>query len=842
MTIKVNSRRQTGILHLPDDFAVLDKIGVDGYFTYIVKYSVDVLQAAQNTAFTVRIRVSNAPYAQRVPNAMGSSNRDDIVRGLLLGAAQRRDASRSFEANYVMSIQSDISSRISNSRTTEITGLANRLRVGNRGSNTTATTFGHEEQPAYSTSNTLALMSVGELNPQNIAHPIHQINTFKDNEFAEIPSIYQSRELAETLIYHRGVDPSSIAERTHFVASSRAQVGGLVTRSTTNRPTAEFQNTRLIEDLLRASLVGQQENPLDNQYSLPDSEKINVSVIRRTNFVDIEEELRIPVSAINDAFYLIYQLYDKDGTEIETTSGVVPHSRHVAILTIPTIPPKVTTNAGGSSIGSNVIDIKQVDPNAIGVYVYKRIMNRNSAQINAEYTLIKKLRIRSETGTNRVIDRSSNYNPTIYRVIPYNQYDLKGSEFSSVVVQSKNIPIYAQTSHQRSRTFVSIAYSVLTNGIRLEVNDIPTGPVALQLYRRNLSIREKNKLMVGETFLLNAHGNNAAVFFKDLFVSENRIYEYSVKLIYDDGTSKFSSTNVIVQFNPTTNDIISTKVSPPTVTRRGTDIDIQFNLQSTIVEGRIDFVRRAMQQQGILGFFQGDIASNRQLLQNLIGYNIIRTDVTTGEVEDFGVVIGTSFSDRVSGIIKGVLAPQDDHEYRYAINTHFRSAESLITTYTRTVQSPVNPNLSYVLTPSQWFHPVTLNLGNLVSPQSLQTNHAQSDFTFGNIANIQQTAVSLVQSLPTLSNGQCQKLGTDKIMVQWRVQGDIRKIDHFVVMLEILGMRTIVGKVHNISDSNLIQFIDKVEKNQHAEHTYFIVPVFYDYSRGTELKTNKVTV
>jgi hypothetical protein len=100
----------------------------------------------------------------------------------------------------------------------------------------------------------------------------------------------------------------------------------------------------------------------------------------------------------------------------------------------------------------------------------------------------------------------------------------------------------------------------------------------------------------------------------------------------------------------------------------------------------------------------------------------------------------------------------------------------------------------------------------------------------------------LADIVPSVIEAKAQKFGLSSTLVQWRVQGNNQKIDHFIVILEALGMRSVVGKCHNISESNYFQFVDSLDNDEHGKLTYYIVPVFYDFTRGTEIATNEVIV
>ena len=66
---------------------------------------------------------------------------------------------------------------------------------------------------------------------------------------------------------------------------------------------------------------------------------------------------------------------------------------------------------------------------------------------------------------------------------------------------------------------------------------------------------------------------------------------------------------------------------------------------------------------------------------------------------------------------------------------------------------------------------------------------------------------------------------------------------HFLITMTVLGMKQVVGKTHNITESNWFQFIDLLDhKEDHGTLTYEVVPVYYDYTRGTPVSSNKVVI
>jgi hypothetical protein len=525
----------------------------------------------------------------------------------------------------------------------------------------------------------------------------------------------------------------------------------------------------------------------------------------------------------------------------------------VAIFTLPIVPPHLSVAQGK---GWNRLEIKQLDPNGAGVYVYRRVLETHTAITEASYVQITKLPIRVQDGTKWYLDANPGMKPVIYRVIAYNRSELKSHDFASVVVIPTQKILGVLVNAQQKRLFVSVNLKVVGKTIQVELNDIPTGVLSMRVYRRDLSRHEnlEESTQIGNTvYMPGLPTQNSRFYLTDTTPVDGRVYEFSVLLIFKDGTEFWSTSPAMIEFNSVSNNVISTTSSPIQAVNAGTDLDIQFTLSSVIADGKVDQIKKAMEQQGILGFFQDDITQNREKLQSLIAYQIHRTDITTGEHSNMGVFIGTKFSDRTIGKNLGVPPPQEGHVYEYTINTHFRSAQSLISTFTTTVTNPTNSALNYSFKPSKWQHPVTLNAGNLVSTTSLQRNHANSDFTFGTVGDILHLRLDLSTAVPSIHDAVVKTLGSGKVLVQWSLKGSNKKIDHFIVTKEEMGMKTVVGKTHALADSNL-QFIDSAglsskmranpTQNQSRDGStletavvYCITPVFFDYTHGASIKT-----
>lgn len=821
--MKVSIKKQTNIIDVPEEGAAhLLEITSDGYFKYEVNYRTDPRKAVQNKSILVKIMASTKALTIQPNKILTQFNPDQLIKNILQKSSTSKDQSRGQVSNVFFTYMSDISSKIPNDKTTLLT------------LNPTIQTL--LPQVVLKKDRLVKLKSVQEITNTNIIMPV-----LENNISLSIvpPDLVRNTSVAKTvslgMVTKRGIDPAQISGApTRTIQSARNVSSGMIAQ-----PSQALTKLHL-NDNQKVSFVGNLVNPINptNHLQLRPTDFVNVLVDSPRTTLDIQEYLYIPTGMLQlDEFFLVFQLTNNVGIPVQTITITVPHSKNVANLQIPTVPPKMVVLQTGLP-GRNIVQVKQMDPNAVGVAVYRKEIKKSVPVVDAAFTFIGNVNAKYGEDFQRMEDAVNNFNTILYRAIPYNTHNIKAGEFTSAGALPLKRP--HANKYDRKHNFVSVLGEVVSNAISVEIRNVPPGVCLVKLQKRNLTTHEQDFTLVAKPSLITNEETSAPIFVTDNDIQEDRIYEYQVLLLYPDGTEEIGANNLVIKYEPVTANIVETTVTKPTVVQSGTDLDVQFNLASSLIPTNLDLIKSTLDKQGLLSFFQDAVGNEKEKLQNIIAYNVKRTNVTTGEVEDFGIVSDANFSDKKYGQVQGVKNLEPGYEYRYTVTTYFRSAETTLTAATRSVST--SQNQSYTLQPSKWFHPVTLKKGNVVSDKSLARNHSQNVFSFGAVGNIVTTNVSLANILPSVAQASAQKFGKGSILVQWRVQGRVTKIDHFIVILEMMGMRTVVGKSHNVSESNYFQFVDTLTDGEHGKLTYYIVPVFYDFTRGTEITTNEVVI
>lgn len=815
--MRVNLQTQTDILQLRSETtALLEGVNKNGDFIYRVSYNVDPIRAARLGAFKVNIIACRQVRIQQVAAIPTFSSSDPrfAINSLLTNVSQTRDAIRSSRQDELYTYVSDITTSISN---TEASVMTKTGKLSN------------QKQKSFE------LVSAKSITSKNSNTAVLQ-TTVRPVEFADDLTVSQSRlkSSAQNMLFQHGLDPSSIATKTNLVSTPVEIMGG--TSSQTRQPrTGSAKNSILLSSFI-------DNNAQVNSISLlPQDALVPVAVINTTNYITVEELLEIPASSLRvNEFNFVFELVGQDDLPKETKTYLVEHSKNILVMNTPYLPPVIhSVGQGNQQLSRTTIEIKQMDPSAQGVKVYRRPVTQTGLNANAQYSYVGSLEVSAGEGFRRLDDVFPNMSPVIYRVIPYSKDGLLCGEFSSIVSKGTTRDISTNKAKKSKDNFALLIGTVVPTGIQVDVSNIPTDVVSVQLVRSNLSKAVQDRTLVGAPKHVESVGSSLS--FVDNTVKRGFLYAYTCTLIYRDGTNVPIGNQTLIEFQPETTNLIETKIANLEIDEKNNNgIDVRFTIDTSFIGTTEDKIRSALINQGLIEYYNSSISPDS--LQNLVAYRVLRTNMSTGQVEDFGVISDTNFSDQTYGAIKGVSALESGFEYSYQVTTHFRSSNTLLASYTKSVTYTENQDKNYSYQPFKWQHPVVVATGNLISQDSLKANYAKDQFVFGQVGKINRVSVSLSKSLPTLLNATANKISSTKIKVQWQVQGSVLKIDHFIVVLDILGNKSIVGKSHNLSESGQFQFIDLLSSGEKGELVYSITPIFYDYTRGSEVKTNKVIV
>jgi hypothetical protein len=824
----VTIKRPTGLITLSGgDVAILQRLTNDGFYEYKISYEADPVKCLREKAITVRINVSRSPYVRQVVPvfAIGPQNPSVFTANLLVKSPRQKDAMRSQVQEYLLSILSDISSRIPN----------DLIRTIARAPTASSTPI-----RAIREVNTIA---VSALLQQNVNAPVLETNLARmapgiANDVPRVSAGRTFQRAANTLLNVHRIDPASVAgQRSNTVISAKRTFSGVkpARPATTLRA---IQQTPAARTLVEAATT---PNMLTSQIELSSQDMLPVVVTRTVSSILMTETLKIPAPALTSSeFYLVFEVLGSKGEVLEVRSVLVEHAINLTQLNLVTESPEVE-QAAISKPGKVIFHLKQKDENAFGVNVYRKELNPGVLSVDATYSLAGRIDLRPSDGSRRFEDPIASLNPIIYRFIPFNRDEVLASNFASLVTSFEKPDLLLRGKVFRRQSAVSFNCLVKNSSIDVQIISVPPDPIVLKLVRRDKTLKEQNFTQVSDKVLLEGL-SNGSIFIEDTTVKKNHVYEYAVILIYKDGSEEFSGTSVIQEFEPIETNIIAMELVDPKITKQGSGFDATFTIEYSLIKDDAETIRDYLSQQGIFGEFYQEILADKAKLDKVFGFVITRTNMNTSEIESCGVVDSLSFSDRRCGAAHGMKPIQEGYEYKYEVRAYLRNPETLFPTSAREVPIREGSSVTYSLKPAKWRHPVTLEEGNLVTPATIARNHANTAFTFGILAGTQTVTLSLGKALPTIQSAQVSKAKNGYLYLQWRVQGNTQMIDHFLIGMDVLGMQQNVGKAHNISSTGYFQMLDKLTNGESGAITYLITPVYFDYSKGSTTKTNQVVI
>jgi hypothetical protein len=481
-----------------------------------------------------------------------------------------------------------------------------------------------------------------------------------------------------------------------------------------------------------------------------------------------------------------------------------------------------------AEISSKVnLEIKQMDPDAVGVKVYKKAIYRAVADVDT-YSLVGDYAVKASDQSLLLTVDVPLTSAALYRVIPVGAGGALGFEYTNVVVKPKK---YFPLKH------VSLTVVPTDHGIRAEVRNVPKGVASVQLMRADKTITETMLRPISAMQLVDS---SSYLSIADRSAKDGHVYEYACRLVYDAGSTEISG-NLIVEYVKNNAGQVDTTIGDLQVTNDGTVVDVAFNVTTRLPESNLDGVKRMLAQQNLQGLYPDELLGERDKLQQLIGHKVTRVNLTTGQHEDFGVIPGTQFSDSELRKNNSILPLVPGQKYRYDVSVLLRTPETMFEKFVKPAVDPAS-NRAYEFKPSKFLHPITLKAGNLVSPQALATNYAKAAMTHGQIGNVVSIEVSLDKQPVKVINPTVSRFNDVLNVVTWKLQGDINQIDHFVVMKEVMGVRTIIGKAHSEFANGNCLYLHRLTTRDHGALSYIIVPVFNSYKLGETATTNQIVI
>lgn len=476
----------------------------------------------------------------------------------------------------------------------------------------------------------------------------------------------------------------------------------------------------------------------------------------------------------------------------------IRHQRDLRVFSTPKLAPKVEA-VYPAKANKVTLRIAQIDPTATFVRLYRQ-------KYGMPYEFLAQL--------------------------PLTKDQVNGIVFNDLVANNRRTPIFytaiavGEDDHTSATYSVSATQYTYTNGFFQEHNPVKPVVKAQQVNPNEvvLSCTSIPPSTVSISFLRKPKGNvtperigTSRELFKDSSVRDGNYYEYLVECVTKTG-KRIPGANVFpIQVKNVSSSGIGIRLTNlQTLTTDDGNVNVLFDIQTSTTQTFEQQIKTALENQGILSFFETAITENR--LQDLICHKVTRIKESTGEVVDLGLLPTNlnSFDDLSLSTRVNAPSLEPDQQYTYVVESYLRSPATMLENYERSVTNSLNTNFSYTYSPAKWLNERTKKTGTILVSSPV------NNFLDGTLVSREQITVLAPSVSVAISNQNTYQLDSDLVQVSWSVafgRGEnsvSETLSHFLVNLKTRNSRTNVVStletnfVHPFSDTGNFVFYDKV--------------------------------
>lgn len=663
------------------------------------------------------------------------------------------------------------------------------------------------------------------LDQQNEIEPILQASVQK--EIDEVEDSFRS--LALRSILENKEDPSNIIN--DYIVGTRRGIEGIISKAQ-NPSKFRFASLKRLSDKIVRSDAPRTSDKVSSTVVVPIYSKED------TKFSTLSKKVILEPGVLDDTgeFTVHFKVISISGVVLERVKRKVEHGQNVRIIQTPSIPPTLSVT---TLPARNFLTITQNDPLAKSVDLYRKEMKRTQRVEDQNYVFVANIPVTKEGGSVPYEDGIGNASDIIYRAIPKGIQSQSGLVFTNKVAKKYNFGLPRERTNKF--LYAGIIPQSIEGGVKIEVVSVPPGVSGIKLLSRDITNNEKTYTNVLSAFdresIIYVTEAPQSYFFLDSASKDFHVIEYTLVLLYKNGDEELS-TNVEYYKNiPFSFGVVDTVVSQPRIFQTTNGVDVQFSIDSSITKSNISVLKQLLEEQGQSTLFLDELENEKDSLDELIAHQVRRVDLSTGKSVVFKTLIGKNFSDERNRVIDSIEPLRAGRSYRYVVSVMLRTPETLFENNIKTITNSASISVSYL--PQNFRHPVTQRFGNLVSKQSLLRNYSEDQMEFGIVGNFVAQDVTIDISKPKAFNAKVVRFNNKINIVRWNVSGEKNLIDHFLIVLEKMGDREIIGKVHVNTNSNVIEFVDKKALEEPGSYKYKIIGVLKDYSEMPATETQE---
>ena len=267
-----------------------------------------------------------------------------------------------------------------------------------------------------------------------------------------------------------------------------------------------------------------------------------------------------------------------------------------------------------------------------------------------------------------------------------------------------------------------------------------------------------------------------------------------------------------------------------------------FQISAPTDQASLDKIYSILTDAGLDSYYVNEIKQNRELLNKISAFEVLRFDTTTGLNESFGAAKSGVFEDGpLSRKASSVSQLVPGRKYIYQFRLLLRSASTVFNGINIS-QTDLESGRVYSTNLKKYNSPFVLKRGTLSSTVKQQqtfsktglrrdsSSSSDSELFEGRTALTGQFTIQLPSKNTTVSNVSVRETPRGNV-VQWNVFQGSQNIDHVIVFAEYNGQRAPLRALHYSGRSKMVFLDDKLEASSN-EVLYFVSPVFTDFKQG----------
>ena len=481
-----------------------------------------------------------------------------------------------------------------------------------------------------------------------------------------------------------------------------------------------------------------------------------------------------------------------------------------------------------------------MDKRSNSVEVFRRIVSEKSGESNSPFTRIANIKLARSEET-QFVDRVLQPGKCIYRVIPINEMSITSGEFSSIVVNSRTTK-----KRKAEPDTLTLLAAESERAVLVTAYNIPNDIVALRLVRKNVTTKESSfssPSTIIDGPLRSFSRATTDIQYKDLPARQNAVYEYKFIMIDSYGDERESQLSSTIQFS---GDIEAQEGRALSIQPAKASSDqlskVVFQISAPTDQASLDKIYSILTDAGLDSYYVNEIKQNRELLNKISAFEVLRFDTTTGLNESFGAAKSGVFEDGpLSRKASSVSQLVPGRKYIYQFRLLLRSASTVFNGINIS-QTDLESGRGYSTNLKKYNSPFVLKRGTLSSTVKQQqtfsktglrrdsSSSSDSELFEGRTALTGQFTIQLPSKNTTVSNVSVRETPRGNV-VQWNVFQGSQNIDHVIVFAEYNGQRAPLRALHYSGRSKMVFLDDKLEASSN-EVLYFVSPVFTDFKQG----------